>query len=234
MSAITTALAAIDEIGAEGEMDAGATPALDRARARQCRRSDPATRRQADLPAQAVRRADPRDRRATDRHPQPGRQPVSPADRPARNGQVAAGALYRPQAVARPRRAGDRTSRQSVLRAGGDAAAARPRTSTCSATSSCPPQSAAATCGSSTRRSSRDARRMAGDDRRGQHRSATSCLLSINGCLDGRLALYLPATAETVIAQPGFGVILAYNPGLVGAARHPRRVALTVSRPRSR
>jgi AAA domain (dynein-related subfamily) len=47
------------------------------------------------------------------------------------------------------------------------------------------------------------------------------CLLSINGCLDGRLALYLPATAETVIAQPGFGVILAYNPGLVDAADIP-------------
>jgi len=47
------------------------------------------------------------------------------------------------------------------------------------------------------------------------------CLLSINACLDGRLALYLPATAETVIAQPGFAVILAYNPGLAGAADIP-------------
>ena len=47
------------------------------------------------------------------------------------------------------------------------------------------------------------------------------CLLSINGTLDGRLALYLPATAETVIAQPGFGVLLAYNPGLVGATDIP-------------
>ena len=33
--------------------------------------------------------------------------------------------------------------------------------------------------------------------------------------------LYLPATAETVIAQPGFGVLLAYNPGLVGATDIP-------------
>jgi len=47
------------------------------------------------------------------------------------------------------------------------------------------------------------------------------CLLSINGTLDGRLALYLPATAETVTAEPGFGVILAYNPGLVGATDIP-------------
>jgi hypothetical protein len=46
-------------------------------------------------------------------------------------------------------------------------------------------------------------------------------LLSINSCLDGRLSLYLPATAETVVAQPGFGVLLAYNPGLVGATDIP-------------
>jgi len=47
------------------------------------------------------------------------------------------------------------------------------------------------------------------------------CLLSINATLDGRLVLYLPATAETVTAEPGFGVILAYNPGLVGATDIP-------------
>jgi MoxR-like ATPase len=47
------------------------------------------------------------------------------------------------------------------------------------------------------------------------------CLLSINATLDGRLALYLPTTAETVIAQPGFAVLLAYNPGLVGATDIP-------------
>jgi AAA domain (dynein-related subfamily) len=46
-------------------------------------------------------------------------------------------------------------------------------------------------------------------------------LLSINATLDGRLALYLPATGETVIAQPGFAVLLAYNPGLVGATDLP-------------
>ena len=48
-----------------------------------------------------------------------------------------------------------------------------------------------------------------------------ACLLSINACLDGRLALYLPATGETVIAAPGFAVLLAYNPGLVGATDIP-------------
>ncbi len=46
-------------------------------------------------------------------------------------------------------------------------------------------------------------------------------LLSINGTLDGRLTLYLPATGETVVARPGFAVILAYNPGLVGATDIP-------------
>jgi hypothetical protein len=46
-------------------------------------------------------------------------------------------------------------------------------------------------------------------------------LLSINGTLDGRLTLYLAATGETVVARPGFAVILAYNPGLVGATDIP-------------
>jgi hypothetical protein len=46
-------------------------------------------------------------------------------------------------------------------------------------------------------------------------------LLSINGTLDGRLILHLAATGETVTAQPGFGVILSYNPGLVGASDLP-------------
>ena len=53
-------------------------------------------------------------------------------------------------------------------------------------------------------------------------------LLSINATLDGRLALYLPATAETVVARPGFAVLLAYNPGLVRRDRHSRRLALPV------
>ncbi len=44
-------------------------------------------------------------------------------------------------------------------------------------------------------------------------------LLSINAMLDGRLSLYLPATGETVVAQPGFACLLAYNPGLVGGSR---------------
>ena len=43
-------------------------------------------------------------------------------------------------------------------------------------------------------------------------------LLSLNSVFDGRLALYLPATAETVVAAPGFNALLAYNPGLVSAA----------------
>ena len=46
-------------------------------------------------------------------------------------------------------------------------------------------------------------------------------LLSINATLDGRLSLYLAATGESVVAQPGFAVLLAYNPGLVGATDIP-------------
>jgi MoxR-like ATPase len=46
-------------------------------------------------------------------------------------------------------------------------------------------------------------------------------LLSCNAVFDGRLSLLLPATGETVIAQPGFGCLLAYNPGLVGATDIP-------------
>ena len=46
-------------------------------------------------------------------------------------------------------------------------------------------------------------------------------LLSINATLDGRLSLYLAATGETVVARPGFAVLLAYNPGLVGATDIP-------------
>jgi hypothetical protein len=46
-------------------------------------------------------------------------------------------------------------------------------------------------------------------------------LLSLNAVFDGRLSLYLPATGETVVARPGFGCLLAYNPGLVGATDIP-------------
>jgi hypothetical protein len=46
-------------------------------------------------------------------------------------------------------------------------------------------------------------------------------LLSANAVFDGRLSLLLPATGETVIAQPGFACLLAYNPGLVGATDIP-------------
>jgi hypothetical protein len=46
-------------------------------------------------------------------------------------------------------------------------------------------------------------------------------LLSINATLDGRLSLYLAAIGETIVAKPGFAVLLAYNPGLVGATDIP-------------
>ena len=47
-------------------------------------------------------------------------------------------------------------------------------------------------------------------------------LLSINATLDGRLSLYLPALNKTVVAVPGFSVILSYNPGLVGSTDIPQ------------
>jgi len=47
-------------------------------------------------------------------------------------------------------------------------------------------------------------------------------LLSINGTLDGRLILHLPALGRTVKAQPGFGVVLGYNPQLLGATDLPQ------------
>ena len=46
-------------------------------------------------------------------------------------------------------------------------------------------------------------------------------LLSLNATLDGRLSLYLPAEGRAVVAKPGFAVIIAYNPGLVGATDIP-------------
>lgn len=42
-------------------------------------------------------------------------------------------------------------------------------------------------------------------------------LLSLNAVFDGRLSLYLPAFGRNVIAQPGFGCLLAYNPGQTSA-----------------
>lgn len=46
-------------------------------------------------------------------------------------------------------------------------------------------------------------------------------LLSLNATLDGRLSLYLPSEGRTVMAQPGFAVLIAYNPGLIGASDIP-------------
>src|SRR5204862_2196843 len=46
-------------------------------------------------------------------------------------------------------------------------------------------------------------------------------LLSLNGTLDGRLSLYLPAEGRTVTARPGFAVLIAYNLVLVGASNIP-------------
>ena len=120
MSAITAALGKIDEIGAEGELDANG-PTRSASTSMGCR-PDRAARRQADLPAAAVRRANRRGGMQADRHQGSGGQPVPSVDRAPRGweepGRQSAGV----QAVARARPGGNRTPRQPVLRAGRDAA----------------------------------------------------------------------------------------------------------------
>ena len=46
-------------------------------------------------------------------------------------------------------------------------------------------------------------------------------LLSINPVCDGRLSLYLPSTGHTIVAKPGFALILAYNPGVLDGTDLP-------------
>ena len=123
MSAINSALATIDEIGAEGEMDANLPEAVS-----------------FDLEAVAEPIVLPDGKRIyppllfgepidavacklIDVH-ESGGQPVPAADWTARNGQVAGRQGHRLQAVARARQRGDQPSRQPVLRAGRDAARA--------------------------------------------------------------------------------------------------------------
>jgi hypothetical protein len=45
-----------------------------------------------------------------------------------------------------------------------------------------------------------------------------SALLSLNSCFDGRAVLTLPSEGTSVTAAPGWFCILAYNPGLVGGS----------------
>ena len=65
-----------------------------------------------------------------------------------------------------------------------------------------------------------DARGLGGDDRRGQHRPRR------RAAVDQRHPrrpprLYLAGDRRDRVAQPGFAVLLAYNPGLVGATDIP-------------
>ena len=46
-------------------------------------------------------------------------------------------------------------------------------------------------------------------------------LLSINSCFDGRTLLTLPSEGTSVTAAPGWFCVIAYNPGLVGATDIP-------------
>ena len=57
-------------------------------------------------------------------------------------------------------------------------------------------------------------------DERSTRRATSACSRSTPPSTGGSRSTS-PATAETVIARPGFAVILAYNPGLVGATDIP-------------
>ena len=73
-----------------------------------------------------------------------------------------------------------------------------------------------------------DARGVGGDDRRGQHDPRRRAAVASTRASTAASASTCRRPGETVIARPGFACLLAYNPGLVGADRHPRRVALAV------
>jgi hypothetical protein len=42
-------------------------------------------------------------------------------------------------------------------------------------------------------------------------------LISLNAVFDGRLSLYLPAYGKNIVARPGFGCLLSYNPNQTSA-----------------
>ena len=66
-----------------------------------------------------------------------------------------------------------------------------------------------------------DARGLGGDDRRGQHRPRRRAALDQRHARRPPRAVPRRRPARPSIAQPGFAVLLAYNPGLVGATDIP-------------
>ena len=218
MSAIDTALSTIDQVASEGDL---APERPDRSTgARLADRTDHAAGRQADLPATAARRTDRRARLRADRHGPAGRVDVPAPDRAAGLGQVAAGE-WSPTGSGRNRGrevedrhgvpfygfveiTGGPSSDEYLFRhefvpAADDAGTVR-------------------LVDSAFVQAMREGWVVMIDE---VNTIRDVALLSINSCLDGRLSLYLPATGETVIAQPGFACLLAYNPGLVGATDIP-------------
>ena len=203
MSAIDSALATIDQIGAEGEMDADA-PAAGQLRPGRGGRPDPASRRSSDrIHADAVRRADRRPRvQLIDENP--AGQPVPSADRPARTRQVGRLPGRSPSgsgesADVRSKSATGTPFYGFVEMQGGPSSDEYSR----SATSSCPrPSAAGVRIRSKTRRSSTAMREgwlvMVDEANAARERA----LLSINAASTGRPSALTSGDGRDVIGRP--------------------------------
>ena len=77
-----------------------------------------------------------------------------------------------------------------------------------------------------------DAARLGGDDRRGQHDPRRRAARPQRARSTAGCRCTCPPRAAPSSPAPGFAVLIAYNPGLVGASRHPRRLALALPRHR--
>ena len=93
-----------------------------------------------------------------------------------------------------------------------------------------PAAAPAARSGSSTPPSSSDARRLDGDDRRGQHRSATSRCCRSTPCSTAACRSTCPPPARPSSPSPGSTSCSPTTPAWSGAHRHPRRLVLALPR----
>ena len=218
MSAITAALSQIDRVAAEGDLVPEPTAALELETAGEPillpdgKRIYPPCLHGAPVDELALALLDMDDPAAVD---------VPAADRPARRRQEPDRPRDRLPPLDRPRPRGHRAARRPVLRVRRAAARDRRRTSSSSATTTSRSPGAGgqvALVDSAFVQAMREGWVVMIDE---VNTARDVALLSINATLDGRLTLYLAATGETVVARPGFAVLLAYNPGLVGATDIP-------------
>ena len=218
MSAITAALSQIDRVAADGDLVPDPAAPLELETAGEPillpdgKRIYPPCLHGQPIDELALALLDMDDPAAVD---------VPAADRPARRGQEPDRPRDRLPPLDRPRPRRHRPARRPVLRVRRAAAGARRRTSSSSATTtsrSPAPAGRWQLVDSAFVQAMREGWVVMIDE---VNTARDVALLSINATLDGRLTLYLAATGETVIAQPGFAVLLAYNPGLVGATDIP-------------